>query len=83
MLTEYIEAALREAQFESMEDGRIYARIPPCEGLWADGDTLPRAQEQLRSLLDDWILIKARHGGPFPVIAGCDINPQPAYAEAD
>jgi len=83
MLTEYIEAALREAQFETMEDGRIYGRIPPCEGLWADGDTLPLAQEELRGVLEDWILIKARHGDPFPVIAGCDINPQPAYAEAD
>ena len=83
MLTEYIEAAMREAQFETMEDGRIYARIPPCEGLWADGDTLALAQEQLRSVLEDWILIKARHGDSFPVIAEHDINPQPAYAEAD
>jgi predicted RNase H-like HicB family nuclease len=74
---------VREAQFETMEDGRIYARISSCEGLWADGDTLPLAQEQLRSVLDDWILIKARHGDPFPAIAGYDNNPQPAYAEAD
>jgi predicted RNase H-like HicB family nuclease len=83
MLTEYIAAALHEAKYEIMEDGRFYARIPPCEGLWADGDSLEATRDQLRSVLEDWILIKARHGDSFPIIAGLDINPQPAYAEAD
>jgi len=83
MLTEYIEAAMRQAHYELMEDGRIFATIPPCEGLWTDDDTLEGAREQLQDVLGDWILIKARHGDTFPVIAGVDINPQPAYAETD
>ncbi len=83
MLTEYIRAAMREARYELMEDGRFFAVIPPCTGLWADGDTLEGAREQLQDVLEDWILIKARHGDAFPVIAGVDINPQPAYAEAN
>ena len=83
MLTEYIRAAMREARYELMEDGRFFAVIPHCEGLWADGDTLEAAREQLQDVLEDWILIKARHRDTFPVIAGVDINPQPAYAEAD
>ena len=83
MLTEYIRAAMREARYELMEDGRFFAVIPPCAGLWADGDTLEGAREHLQDVLEDWILIKARHDDAFPVIAGVDINPQPAYAEAD
>jgi predicted RNase H-like HicB family nuclease len=66
-----------------MEDKRFFATIPPCEGLWADGDTLEGAREQLREVLEDWILIKARHGDTFPIISGLDINPQAAYAETD
>ena len=83
MLTEYIQAAMRGAHYEMMEDKRFFATIPACAGLWADGDSLEGAREQLQDVLEDWILIKARHGDAFPVIAGVDINPQPAYAEAD
>jgi predicted RNase H-like HicB family nuclease len=72
-----------QARYEMMEDGRFFATIPSCEGLWADGDTLEATREQLQSVLEDWILIKARHGDRFPVIGGADINPQPAYAEPD
>jgi predicted RNase H-like HicB family nuclease len=83
MLTNYIAAALREAHYEVMEDGRIFATIAPCQGVWADGDTVEAARDELQSVLEDWILIKARHGDTFPLIGGVDINPQPAYAEAD
>lgn len=83
MLTEYIRAAMHEALYELMEDGRFFAVIPACEGLWSEGATLESAREQLQDVLEDWILIKARHDDVFPTIAGVDINPQPAYAEAD
>ena len=83
MLTEYIRAAMREAHYEMMEDKRFFATIPPCEGLWVEGDSLEGAREQLQDVLEDWILIKARHGDTFPVIAGMDINAQPAYVETD
>ena len=83
MLIEYVQAAMREAHYELMEDGCFFATVPPCEGLWADGDTLERAREALQDVLGDWILIKARHDDTFPVVAGVDINPQPTYAEAD
>ena len=78
MLTEYIKAAMREAHYEMMEDNRYFATVPSCEGLWAEGDTLGSAREHLQEVLEDWILIKARHGDTFPVIAAVDINPQPA-----
>ncbi len=83
MLTEYIRAAMHEARYELMEDSRFFAAISSCEGLWADGDTFEGTREQLQEILEDWILIKARHGDSFPVIAGVNINPQAAYAEAD
>lgn len=83
MLISYIKAALRHAQFELMEDGRWFATIPPCPGLWADGDTQEKCREALESVLEDWILIKVRHGDTLPVIDGVDLNPRPLYAEAD
>ena len=83
MLTQYIQAAMRHAKYELMENGRFFARIPECPGLWAEGPTLEECREELQSTLEDWIMIKLRHGDRFEVIEGVDINPQPDYVEAD
>lgn len=82
MLTQYIQQAMRHAKYELMENGRFFARIPECPGLWAEGPTLEECREELQSTLEDWIMIKLRHGDRFLVIDGVDINPQPDYAEA-
>jgi predicted RNase H-like HicB family nuclease len=83
MLLSYINAALGHAEFEQSEDGRWFATIPVCPGLWADGNTQEQCREQLQSVLEDWILIKVRHGDGLPVIDGVDLNPQSLPAEAD
>ena len=83
MLIDYIRAALRHAHYELMEDGRFFATIPECKGLWAEGATVEACRDELRSTLEDWMMIKLRHGDRFEVIDGVDINPQPEYAQAD
>lgn len=83
MLTQYIQTAMRHAKYELMENGRFFGSIPECQGLWAEGPTLEECREELQSTLEDWIMIKLRHGDQFEVIGGVDINPQPEYAEAD
>ena len=83
MLIHYIQAAMRHAEFEQMEDGRYFGTIPPCPGLWADGDTTETCREELQSVLEDWLIIKFRHGDFIPIIEDVDINPQPEYAKTD
>jgi predicted RNase H-like HicB family nuclease len=83
MLLRYIQTAMQHAVFEPMEGGRWFASIPHCPGLWAEGDTREKCLEELQSALEDWILVKVRHGDTMPVIDGVDINPQPLYAETD
>jgi len=51
MMTEYIEMAMREATFEDLEDGTIYAEIPRFRGVWAHGETIPEVSEELREAL--------------------------------
>ena len=82
MLTQYINAAMHEAHYELMENGRYFATIPACKGLWAEGPTLEASRDELASTLESWILVGLQFGDSLPVIAGIDINPQPAYAEA-
>jgi predicted RNase H-like HicB family nuclease len=83
MLTQYIKAAMYEAHYELMENGRFFGSIPSCQGCWAEGATLEECRDELESTLEDWILLGVQFGHKLPVVAGIDLNPQPAYAEAD
>jgi predicted RNase H-like HicB family nuclease len=62
MLTEYIRAALQRARYEIMEDGMFYGEIPDCQGVYANAETLEDCREQLREVLEDWIVLGLRLG---------------------
>ena len=83
MLTEYIRRAMHHAHYELMENGRFFATIPQCNGLWAEGPTLEACRDELQNTLEDWIMIKLRHGDRFEGIDGADLNPQPEHVQAD
>ncbi|HEV7406728.1 MAG TPA: hypothetical protein VGO11_27505 [Chthoniobacteraceae bacterium] len=82
MLTEYIQAALRHAHYEMLENGRFYGEIDLCPGTWGEGATLEEAREELCGTLESWIIVGLRHGDRFEVIDGIDLKPQPVHAEA-
>lgn len=83
MILQYIAAATKDATFELMENGRYFATIPACKGVWIDGATIEECRAELPDVLESWILVRLQHRLEIPVIAGFDLNPQPAYAEAD
>jgi len=83
MLTQYIQQAMRHAHYELMENGRFFARIPACKGLWAEGATLEECREELQSTLEDWLLLGLQMGHKLPVIDGLSLNRKtPAHAKA-
>ena len=86
MLTEYIQAAMRRAHYELMENGRFFGSIRPCKGAWGEGATLEECRTALQSALEDWILLGLQLGHKLPVIDGLNLNRsnrrKPAHAEA-
>ncbi len=82
MLTRYVEQAMRHAHYELMENGRFFGAIAPCPGCWGEGATLETCREDLQSALEDWIALGLRHGDPFEVIDGIDINYLTRHAKA-
>jgi predicted RNase H-like HicB family nuclease len=74
MLTRYIHAAMRQANYELLEDGTFYGEIPPCQGVWSNADTLEACREDLQESLEEWILLGVRLGHSLPVIDGIDVN---------
>jgi len=70
MLTETILAAMRHARYETLEDGAFYGEIPDCAGVYAHAETLEACREQLREVLEGWIVLGLRLGHAFPAIDG-------------
>jgi len=73
-LTAYIEAALEMACYDKLEDGSFAGEIPKLKGVIAFGKSLRECERELRSTLEDWILVGLRLGHRLPVIAGIDLN---------
>jgi len=76
-LTEYINHALAHAVYDKLEDGTFAGRIPLCQGVIAFAPTLRQCEDELRSTLEDWILVGFKFGHPLPVISGIDLNKEP------
>ena len=73
-LSSYIEAALELARYDKLEDGTFADEIPKLKGIAAFGKTLRECENELRSVLEDWILLGLKLGHKLPVLAGIDLN---------
>ena len=73
ILSEYIERAMNRAEYDKLEDNSYAGRIPPCKGVIAFGSTLHECEEELRSVLEDWILVDLKLKHSLPVIEGIDL----------
>jgi predicted RNase H-like HicB family nuclease len=76
VLTEYLNAAMAHAEYEDLRNEGWYGRIPSFDGLWAIAPTLEETRQELRSSLEDWILIGLTLNHPLPVVADIDLNVQ-------
>jgi len=77
ILTDYTNRALSGAVYDKLEDGGFSGRILCCPGVVAFAATLSGCEEELRSTLEDWILVGLKLGHVLPVIEGIDLNQEP------
>jgi predicted RNase H-like HicB family nuclease len=69
MLLEYIQAALRHAKYEILpDDSSYYGEISACNGVYANAKTLEDCREELREVLEEWVLFRIHKNLPLPVI---------------
>jgi predicted RNase H-like HicB family nuclease len=83
VLSDYVAAALADAAYDKLEDGTFSGRIPMCQGVVAFGTSLRACEEELRSTLEDWILVGLRLKHPLPVVNGIDLNKEPVREPVD
>ena len=83
ILTEYVNQLMARAVYDKLEDNTFAGQIPQCKGVIAFGNTLRECEDELRSTLEDWILLGLKLGHPLPVIAEIDLNKEPIYEPVD
>jgi predicted RNase H-like HicB family nuclease len=66
VLSEYVELAMGQTLYDKLEDNSFSGRIPSCPGVLSFAPTLKECEEELRSTLEDWVLVglKLRHHLP-------------------
>jgi predicted RNase H-like HicB family nuclease len=83
ILTDYVDQAMAQAEYDKLEDSTFSGRIPACKGVVAFGGTLRQCQDELRSTLEDWIVVGLKLGHSLPVIANIDLNKEPTRESVD
>jgi predicted RNase H-like HicB family nuclease len=70
MLLKYIQAGLRDAKYEILADdgSYYYGEIPEFNGVYANANTLEECREQLREVLEEWVLFRVHRNLRLPVV---------------
>jgi len=61
MLTEYIQEALKRAQYQIIQDDEpYYAEIPELKGVWATGKNLEECRKNLIEVIEGWLILSIK-----------------------
>lgn len=73
-LSQYVQAAIRRAEYERDENGVVVASVPGADGFYAQGDTFEEARENLRDVIEGNVLLALQLGWTIPAIEGIAIE---------
>jgi len=75
MLTEYIQAALERAKYEIIDDEEpYYGEVEELKGVWATGKTLEECRNNLKEVIEGWIILSIKKGLPIPKLGDLEIK---------
>ena len=56
------------------DDGTYYGEVPECPGVYANTTRLEECREELREVLEEWILFRVHRHLPLPVIDDIELT---------
>lgn len=74
MFSEYIQAALKLAEYDTLEDGSYVATVEGLQGVIAIGDSIEECRRDLIEVIEGWIALRLKLGDSIPPIQGISIN---------
>jgi predicted RNase H-like HicB family nuclease len=76
VLSKYLDEAMKRAEYEITEESMFWGHIPGFQGVWAHESTLEAYRIELRSVLEDWILLKLwDNDSDIPVLGKLNLVP--------
>ncbi len=74
MLTDYINAIMRHATYELIEDGTFWGEVPQLDGVWANAPTLEACRDELKDVIEGWLMLGIAMHHEIPPIDGITLN---------
>ena len=75
MLLEYVEGAMKKARYEILkDDNSYYGEIPGFEGVLANAEDLESCRNQLKEVLEEWILFRVSRNLELPEVSGLKLK---------
>lgn len=76
MLTEYVQEALKRAHYEMIDDPDepFYGQVTELPGVWATGTTLEACRDNLKDVVEGWILLSVKKSLPIPKLGDMEIK---------
>jgi predicted RNase H-like HicB family nuclease len=74
MFAEYIQASLRHAKYETLDDNTYMATVEGLQGVIAIGDTIEECRQDLIEVIEGWVALRLRMGDTIPPIDGVTID---------
>ena len=75
MLTEYIGEALKRARYEIIHDDEpYYGEVKELKGVWATGKTLEECRNNIKNVIEGWLLLSIKKGLPIPKLGNFEIK---------
>ena len=66
MISDYIQDKLELASYKILKDRTYFGEIKNIKGIWSNAKTLEECREELREVLEDWIVVQIRQGNKIP-----------------
>lgn len=66
---------MKRARYEVLKDDHsYYGYIPGFRGVYANAPSKEKCREELREILEEWLLIRLRRNLSLPAIKGIDLK---------
>ncbi len=75
MLSQYIQAAMRQAKYKILPDDEgFFGEIPGFQGVWSNAETLEECRDELAEVLEGWIILHLSDNTPLPIVNGLNLS---------
>jgi len=78
MVTRYIHAAMRRAEYKRLDNASWFGEIPGLAGVWANEMSSKQCRIVLQEVLEEWLVLKIRDGDTIPNLGRVKLSVQAA-----